>query len=107
MDKEPFYSLNVESETELPDSNIESIIELSCDTTLKDIFDKIPLMDFWLSYGQKYPVLAEKAIKFLMSFVATYKCEASFSTLVFLKNKYRNLLEVELDPRIKNYHLFV
>jgi zinc finger BED domain-containing protein 5/7/8/9 len=95
------FTVNVESETELPDSDIESIIELSCDTALKDIFDRIPLMDFWLSCRQEYPVLTEKAIKFLMPFVTTYKCEASFSTLVFLKNKYRNRLEVEPDLKIK------
>jgi hypothetical protein len=95
------FTVNVESETELQDSDIDFIIELSCDTALKDIFDRIPLMDFWLSCRQEYPVLAEKAITFLMPFVTTYKCEAGFSTLVFLKNKYRNRLEVEPDLRIK------
>ncbi|MEE6510581.1 hypothetical protein FKM82_030541 [Ascaphus truei] len=95
------FTVNVESNTELQDSDIDFIIELSCDTALKDIFDRIPLVDFWLSCRQEYPVLAEKAIQFLMPFVTTYKCEAGFSTLVFLKNKYRNRLEVEPDLRIK------
>lgn len=31
------------------------------------------------------PVLAGKAITFIMPFATTYKCEAGFSTLVFLK----------------------
>lgn len=93
------FSINIK--TTFSDLNVESLIELSCDTALKDIYKKRPLIDFWLSCRQEYPVVAEQAIKFLMPFVTTYKCEAGFSTLVFLKNKYRNRLEVEPDLRIK------
>lgn len=35
------FTLNVDSETDL----IEYINELSCDTVLKEIFDKMPLME--------------------------------------------------------------
>ncbi|XP_011159854.1 zinc finger BED domain-containing protein 5-like [Solenopsis invicta] len=81
------FTVKVESETELPDSDIESIIKLSCDTALKDMFDRIPLMNFWLSYRQEYPVLAEKAIKFLIPFVTTYKCEKPIGSRTGSKNK--------------------
>ncbi|XP_008185177.1 zinc finger BED domain-containing protein 5-like [Acyrthosiphon pisum] len=93
------FSINIE--TTFPDLNVESLIELSCDTALKDIYKERPLIDIWLSCHQEYPVVAEQAITFLMPFVTTYKCEAGFSTLVFLKNKYRNQLEVEPDLGIK------
>lgn len=68
---------------------------------LKDIFKERRLIDFWLSSYQEYPVLAERAIKFLMPFITTYKCKAGFPTLVLLKNKYRNRLEIEPDLRTK------
>ena len=51
--RNPFI-INIESETELLDSDTESMVELSWDTTLKDSFDKIRLMDFWLSCRQDY-----------------------------------------------------
>ena len=63
--KNPF-TINRESEIQLVDSDSEFIIEMSCDTALKENFDKTLLMDFWLSCHQEYPFLAQKAIKFLM-----------------------------------------
>lgn len=48
---------------ELLDSDVDTIIELSYDTTLKDSFEKVLLMDLWLSYHQELPFLAQKAIK--------------------------------------------
>lgn len=95
------FTFKLDSETNLPDSDVDSLIELSTDTALKDIFDTRPLIDFWLSCRQEHIKLAHQAITFLMPFVTTYKCEAGFSTLVYLKNKYRNRLEVEPDLRIK------
>ncbi|KAK4884571.1 hypothetical protein RN001_000842 [Aquatica leii] len=95
------FTVNIETETELPDGDVESLIEMSCDTSLKDKFLRQPLVEFWLSCRQEYPTISEKAIKFLMPFVTTYKCETGFSTLLFLKNKYRTRLEVEPDLRIK------
>ncbi|KAL0852105.1 hypothetical protein ABMA28_000345 [Loxostege sticticalis] len=81
------FTFKLDSETNLPDSDVDSLIELSTDTALKDIFDTRPLIDFWLSCRQEYTKLAHQAITFLMPFVTTYKCEAGFSTLVCLKNK--------------------
>lgn len=75
--------MNVESETELQKPEIDYIVELSCDTILKNICDRIPLMDLPPSCRQEYPVFAGKVITIIMPFVATYKCEAGFSALVF------------------------
>jgi hypothetical protein len=88
---------------QLNESEMDSLIGLSCDTALKERFDKLFLINFWLSCRNEYSHLPEKAVRFLMPFVTTYKCKTSFSTLVFLKkkNKYRNRLDVEPGLRIE------
>lgn len=55
------FTFNLDSETNLTDSNVESLIELSCDTALKDIFERKPLIDFWLSCRQEYPNVAKQS----------------------------------------------
>jgi hypothetical protein len=98
--KNPF-TVNTENEEilQLNESEMDSLIELSCDTALKEHFDKLSLINFWLSCRNEYSQLSEKAVRFLMLFVTTCKCETSFLTLGF--NKYRNRLNVETDLRIK------
>ena len=39
------------------------------------------------------------ALRVIVRFSSTYLCEAAFSTLVFIKNKYRNRMDVENDMR--------
>jgi hypothetical protein len=36
--------------------------EMDCDTALKEHFDKLSLINFWLSCRNKYSQLSEKAI---------------------------------------------
>ena len=52
------------------------------------------LENFWSAGLKTYPKLAEKALAVLLPFSTTYLCEAGFSFLVYLKNKYRNCLEI-------------
>ena len=44
---------------------------------------------------------SQKKLKFLMVFTTTYLCECGFSSLIYLKNKCRNELNVEPDLRLK------
>lgn len=73
---------------------------LSCDKDLKTQFKETSLSDFWISMQKCYPSLAKKALKYLLPFCSTYLCERAFSSLVYIKNKQRNRLNVELDLRI-------
>ena len=55
---------------------------------------------FWSIQLEIYSKLAEKALA-VLPFLTTYLCQVGFSSLVYLKNKYRNQLEtVENDLRI-------
>lgn len=90
-------TFTTKSEMELFDSDTEPVTELSCNTTLKDIFNNMALVNLRRSCRQKYPFLVQKTIKFLKYFV-TYKRE----TLIYSKiNKYRDRLDAKLDFRIK------
>lgn len=60
------------------------VTQATGDTALKNIFEKISMLSYKSSRVPN-PAIAELAIKFLMPFVMTYKSEAGFSTLVFLK----------------------
>ena len=65
-------------------------------------FELMVLNNFWTAGLETYPKLAEKALAVLLPFSTTNcLCEARFSSLVYLKNKYRNRLEtVENELRV-------
>lgn len=79
----------------------DALIELSCDSALKSVFKESSLISFWIKVKTEYTELSQIALKELMGFTTTYLCEKSFSSLLFLKNKYRNRLSVENDLRLK------
>ena len=57
-------------------------------------FELMVLKDFWSAGLETYPKLAEKVLAVLLPFSTIYLCEAGFSSLIFLQNKYRNWLEI-------------
>lgn len=80
----------------------EQFYELNCDSELQQKFSKMSLMDFWVERRADYAEIADKAIRFLLPFTTSYLCETAFSSLVYLKNKYRNrLISVENDLRLR------
>uniref|UniRef100_UPI00358F083F SCAN domain-containing protein 3-like n=1 Tax=Myxine glutinosa TaxID=7769 RepID=UPI00358F083F len=54
---------------------------------------KEDLIDIVSDVSHEYPEVAHLAVKFLMPFTTTWMCEAGFSTVTFLKSRYRNTLE--------------
>uniref|UniRef100_A0A3B4TIW1 Uncharacterized protein n=1 Tax=Seriola dumerili TaxID=41447 RepID=A0A3B4TIW1_SERDU len=74
---------------------------LSCDETLKASFRKHTLLDFWMKQYSEYPVLSDKAVRFLLPFATTYLCEKGFSSLVVIKTKYRSRVDAEPNLRLK------
>lgn len=74
-------------------------LELRENTTCRVEFQNYDLSTFWQKAGAEYPILANRALKMLIPFATTYRCESGFSTLVTLKTKARNRLNVEHDLR--------
>ncbi len=85
-------SLTIELQNEL--------IELKCNEYFKMKYQNLKLTSFWIEVKSQFPTLAEIAINHLLPFPSTYLCESAFSSLTYLKNKYRSKLQVECDLRL-------
>jgi len=79
----------------------ELFIDLTSDSALKIAFKTKNTTNFWLNVKQEYSALSTKALQFLNPFVSTYLCENTFSHLLYTKEKYRNIINVESDLRLK------
>uniref|UniRef100_A0A3P9HF94 DUF4371 domain-containing protein n=1 Tax=Oryzias latipes TaxID=8090 RepID=A0A3P9HF94_ORYLA len=80
---------------------VDSLVDIASDRTLKKTFREKGLTDFWLHIQPEHPQLADSALKLLMPFPTTHNCEVGFSTLVGLKTKQRNRISVDYDMRLK------
>ncbi|CAI6348045.1 unnamed protein product [Macrosiphum euphorbiae] len=67
---------------------------------MKNIFNDKKLIDFWLIVQNDQNKLAEKALRHLIPFCTTYRCEQAFSTYCYMKHKYRNRLNIDADLRV-------
>jgi hypothetical protein len=79
----------------------DELIELSCDGSLQQMFKKMDLTEFWLARRKEYPLISDKAVKFLLVFSTTYLCECGFPLMIYIKNKYGNRQSTEPDLRLK------
>jgi len=57
--------------SEFPIKEKEQQIDISTDTQLKLKFNQIDIMHFLIDIRNKYPEIAKRAVKHLMSFVST------------------------------------
>ena len=85
---------------ELTSIEKKQLIELSCDTSLKQRFQNVSLVQFWLNLNSKYNNLSNKALKVLLLFATSYLCLTGFSALAAMKLKYRAQLVVEKELRV-------
>ncbi|XP_042240162.1 SCAN domain-containing protein 3-like [Homarus americanus] len=69
------------------------------DSAAKDVYEERSLTVFWCSMYQSYLKVSEIALRVLLSFSTTYLCESGFSTLLHIKSKSRNRLDV--DPNMR------
>ncbi|CAI6352993.1 unnamed protein product [Macrosiphum euphorbiae] len=90
------------TDTNLTTFEKEQLIEVSCDPSMKNKFlnSGTTLLDFWIYVGKEQKELSSTAVKFLVGFSTTYLCERGFSSLTYVKCKYRNKLNVEDDLRL-------
>ncbi|XP_064104359.1 zinc finger BED domain-containing protein 5-like [Macrobrachium nipponense] len=86
-------------EADVADEVQEEFLELKFNSTAKEDFKDMDLETFWVKYLPVYPLISHQALRILTMFGSTYLCETGFSTLVAIKTKYRNHLNVEGDLR--------
>jgi len=80
-------------------------VDIASDGGLKMSFKQQLLTNFRAQLHPEHPKLAESALKVLMPFPTTYKCEVGLSTLVGLKTKQHNRLNVEPSMKLKHSSL--
>ncbi|VVC33157.1 Hypothetical protein CINCED_3A012045 [Cinara cedri] len=78
----------------------ESLIELSCDNSLKAKFCRTDFIQFWISIKDEYSLLSDKAQRILIPFSTFNLCEAGFSAVAVIKSKYRSKINVEKETRL-------
>ena len=81
------------------DDEQKEFINLINDSGAKAIFSTMSVPQFWCSMLLTYPLVSQIAIKALLPFPSTYLCETGFSSLLTIKTRNRNRLEVEHDLR--------
>ncbi|KAK7886953.1 hypothetical protein WMY93_026574 [Mugilogobius chulae] len=69
---------------------VNSLVDIAADGGLRMSFKEQNLADFWIQLQPEHPQLTESALRVLLPFSTTYKCEVGFSALVGLKTKQRN-----------------
>lgn len=98
--RNPFFC-NIEKIENLSEQEQDELIDLVNNGTLKNIFNDKKLIDFWIIVKNEQKQLAEKALRYLIPFCTTYRCEQAFSSYCYIKNKYRNRLNIDADLRLK------
>ena len=95
------FSESAVDDCELDLADKELLIDLAADSSLRLDFNSQTLDKFWISLKAEYPSLHAIALPILLNFSSTYLCESGFSSLLYIKNKYRSKLEVEPPLLIK------
>ncbi|XP_023216822.1 zinc finger BED domain-containing protein 5-like, partial [Centruroides sculpturatus] len=90
-------SLDVAS---IPDELQDEFLDLRNDSSAHNLFNEKLLTHFWCDMYHSYPNVIMLAFRVLVPFVSTYLCESGFSTLLRLKPKERNELNVENNMRL-------
>ena len=75
----------------------DELLQLSEYSILKLSFKGKELLDFWICAISEYPILAKRAVKFLLPLTTTYLCESGFSYVTVIKTKQRNCM-LTLQP---------
>ena len=83
----------------VPNSLQDEFLELKADSCARDLFNKKSITEFWPLMCDSYPKMTKKTIQGILPFVSTYLCKSGFSTLLQIKTKQRNRLDVKNDVR--------
>ena len=72
----------------------DEFFDLKNDSEARNFFLETTLAKFWCKMSKTYKNLSKFALSVLVPFASTYLYEAGFSTLVLIKTKMRNKLDV-------------
>ena len=79
----------------------DELLEMRNNFSAHDRFIEKPLSQFWFSMQRSYAKISMAALKIITHFVSTYLCERGFFTLLQIKTKARNKLDVQDHMRLE------
>ena len=85
---------------DVPDEVQDEFTELGNDSTARDRLQEKTLTEFWCALRHSYPNVALLSLRVLVPFASTHLCESGFSSLLQIKTKARNRLDVQNDMRL-------
>ncbi len=84
--------LSFDSEKAPPNTQLE-LIDMQCDSTLKEKFQTAPVNQFYASLGEFFfPNIKKHAQRILVLFGSTYVCEQTYSVMNYNKSHRRSNL---------------
>jgi hypothetical protein len=86
----------------IDDSNLvkDELIDLRSKEMARQDFQTKNVIKFWCTLTQAYPRAVSRVMQFFISFTTTYLCESRFSSMVTIKTKSRNRLDIKDDMRV-------
>ena len=93
--RNPFCVANEQVDDELQDE----LIDLRNDSGCRDLFEDVSVTEFWIQVSLLYSQISRNCLMKLLFFNTTWLCESAFSSLLNIKSKLRNRLDVEADIR--------
>ena len=100
LDLEVFPWLVEPFAANIPDSECDSamqelLIDLQSDEEARAIINAHGWTAFWIECSDRFPELWAKVKLFLLAFPSTYIVEEGFSKVLYMRNKYRNRLDMD------------
>ena len=91
---------------DFPDDVQVNILDLINNTAAKEDYylQQLRISDFWANMLPITSKIGVFALKVLTPLLSTYLCESGFSSLLVIKSKTRNRLDVEADLRCALSH---
>ncbi|KAK9744360.1 hypothetical protein QE152_g7841 [Popillia japonica] len=99
--RNPFSCQEIEKIHDLIEDEQDQLVDLSSCDAIKNNFNDEQIADFWATARKDYKELGDKAMKKILPFATTYRCEQTFSSTCFMRNKYRNRLDMPSNFRVK------
>ncbi|XP_076055191.1 zinc finger BED domain-containing protein 5-like [Oratosquilla oratoria] len=84
----------------IPDEIQDEFLDQRNESSAHDLFKLKSVTQFWCTMYQSYSKVSMIAFRVLVPFASTYLYETGFSTLVNIKTKNRNRLDVGNDMRL-------
>jgi hypothetical protein len=100
MDEKPFAVTIGEKISHLSIKAKGSLMELSCETSLKIKFEALSLIEFWICIKKEHLELSQVATEALLLLDQHICLKKTFLAMATIKLKYRNCLQLESDLRV-------